>query len=305
MKRKPKTTKKARLSLAGRRVVIFYRPSTEAAIKKSQELAEWLKEQGTEVLASPRQKLGIDIKQISTKDLKKLDLVIVLGGDGTYLAAVHMLQGHTVPVLGVNMGSLGFLTETRLEDLFHTVISTLSGKMELRPRSMLNVTVYKNGKKQHEHVALNDIVIERGSETHLINLEIHSEKHLVSQLKADALIIATPTGSTAYNLAAGGPILHPETRSVVVTPVCPHALTSRPLIFPDDKSLRFQLKPTRDHRSSRRTAILTVDGIFCGPITQADEVVITRSPIDHITVRRPSHNFFHLLREKLKFGERN
>lgn len=301
----PRTTRKMRSTLDNRVIAILYRPSTELAIQKSEELAQWLIEQGSEVLAAPGQKLGRGIRQVTSKDLERLDLVVVLGGDGTYLGAVRMLEGHAVPVLGVNMGSLGFLTETRVEDLFNTVIATLAGKMDFRPRSMLSIEVRRNGKRTAEYLALNDAVLERGSVTHLINIEIHSEKHLVSQLKADALIIATPTGSTAYNLAAGGPILHPDTRSIVVTPVCPHALTSRPLIFPDDQNLKFQLKQTPEERDAGKNAILTVDGAHCGSITHADEILVTRSAIDHITVRKPSHNFFQLLREKLKFGERN
>ncbi|MDX9731234.1 MAG: NAD(+)/NADH kinase [Bdellovibrionales bacterium] len=297
--RTPRTTKKLRSTLDQRVVAILYRPSTPLASQKAVELAHWLREQGSEVLASPGQTLGRGIKQASNKDLDRLDLVIVLGGDGTYLGAVRMLKSHAVPVLGVNMGSLGFLTQTRVEDLFNTVIATLGNKMDFRARSMLAIEVYRKGKLHGEYMALNDAVLERGSITHLINIDIHCDKMHVGQVKADALIVATPTGSTAYNLAAGGPVLHPDTRSIVVTPVCPHALTSRPLIFPDDQSLNFRIT------QKDKNAILTVDGARCGEITFEDEVRITRSPIDHITVRKPSHNFFQLLREKLKFGERN
>lgn len=298
-KNSKKGTAKRPASLQRRVVAILYRPQTPLAVQKSVELALWLREQGSEVLAAPGQTLGRGIKSVTNKDLDRLDLVVVLGGDGTYLGAVRMLGRHAVPVLGVNMGSLGFLTETRVEDLFNTVIATLANKMDFRARSMLSIEVRRKGKLRLETMALNDAVLERGSITHLINIEIHSEKHMVGEIKADALIIATPTGSTAYNLAAGGPILHPEAKSIVVTPVCPHALTSRPLIFPDDQRLRFHIT------QKGKNAILTVDGAHCGEITYEDEVLITRSAIDHITVRKPSHNFFHLLREKLKFGERN
>lgn len=296
---KPKTTKRQRSTLDRRVIAILYRPQTPLAVQKAMELASWLREQGSEVLASPGQKLGPGTKTVASKDLERLDLVVVLGGDGTYLGAVRMLGQHAVPVLGVNMGSLGFLTETRVEDLFNTVIATLANKMDFRPRSMLSIEIRRKGKIRGSYLALNDAVLERGSITHLINLEIHSEKHLVGEVKADALVVATPTGSTAYNLAAGGPILHPEARSIVVTPVCPHSLTSRPLIFPDDLRLRFHIT------QKDKNAILTVDGANCGEVTSEDEVLITRSAIDHITVRKPSHNFFQLLREKLKFGERN
>ncbi|CAN5453891.1 NAD(+)/NADH kinase [soil metagenome] len=296
---RPRTTKKQRSTLDNRVVAILYRPQTPLAVEKATDLAKWLTEQGSEVLAAPGQTLGAGTKRVSSKDLDRLDLVVVLGGDGTYLGAVRMLGQREVPVLGVNMGSLGFLTQTRVEDLFNTVIATLANKMDLRPRSMLSIEVRRKGKLRGEYLALNDAVLERGSITHLINIEIHSENHEVGEVKADALIIATPTGSTAYNLAAGGPILHPETRSIVVTPVCPHALTSRPLIFPDDQRLKFHVT------QKGKSAILIVDGLNCGEMTHEDEILVTRSKIDHITVQKTSHNFFQLLREKLKFGQRN
>lgn len=306
--RKTKTSKRTKStvakdragsSLQNKTVAILYRPSTKLAIDKAHELAEWLEEQGSTVYSAPGQNLGRNIKSVQTKELEHLNLVVVLGGDGTYLGAVRMLGDHSIPVLGVNMGSLGFLTETRLEDLFNTVTAALSGKMEFRARSMLSVVVRRKGRVRYQGLALNDCVIERGSITHLINMEIHSEKHMVGVVKADALIIATPTGSTAYNLAAGGPILHPEARAIVVTPVCPHALTTRPVIFPDDQKLVFKMIQTD------KKAILTVDGARVGDLTLDDEVTVVRNPVDHVTIRKHSHNFFQLLREKLKFGERN
>ena len=289
-------------TFAPKNIAIMYRPGNSDAVKQAGDLAGWLMEQHFVVFSTPDQKFGAPqakIKKVTPQNLATLDWVIVLGGDGTYLRAVRMLEGRQTPILGINMGSLGFLTETRVEDLYKTVISTLQKKMEFRPRAMLNVEVRRGGKLVATHFALNDAVLERGSNTHLINIEIFSQKHLVGQVKADALIIATPTGSTAYNLAAGGPILHPETRAIVVTPVCPHALTSRPLIFPDDEQLSFKVL-TKDKR-----VVLTVDGLHCGEITFEDEVVIVRNELDHFVIRKPSSNYFSLLREKLQFGQRN
>ncbi|HVK60511.1 MAG TPA: NAD(+)/NADH kinase [Bdellovibrionales bacterium] len=277
----------------------MYRPATSEAVKQAKELSAWLAEQGYKVFAAPGQSLLKTNEAVSRAKLDDLDWVIVLGGDGTYLAAVRMLEGRHTPILGVNMGSLGFLTETRIEDLYKAVIDTVKGKMEFRPRAMLQIEVKRAGKVISRHVGLNDAVLERGSNTHLINIEIHSQKHLVGQVKADALIIATPTGSTAYNLAAGGPILHPEVKAIVVTPVCPHALTSRPLIFPEDQKLSFKVL------NQDKKAILTVDGVNCGELTHKDEVTIVRNEFDHQVIRKPSANFFSLLREKLRFGERS
>lgn len=280
-------------------VCLMYRPATNEAIKQANELANWLDEQGFKVYSAIDQTLKKPAQKLTRQKLDLIDWVIVLGGDGTYLGAVRMLEGRQVPILGVNMGSLGFLTETRLEDLYKSIISTLQNKNEFRIRSMLNIQVKRSGKTVSEYVALNDAVIERGSSTHLINIEIYSEKYLVGQMRADALIVGTPTGSTGYNLAAGGPILHPDVKAMVVTPVCAHALTNRPLIFPDDQQLSFRVL-TRDKK-----AVLTVDGVNCGDITHEDEVVIVRNKQDHFVIRKPSSNYFALLREKLQFGQRN
>ena len=295
----PKTAKTTRSKFSPKNIAVMYRPHTKDAIKSAKELAAWLLERGYVVYCTPGQKLIRDCLEVTPGTLDVLDWVIVLGGDGTYLRAVQMLGGRQTPILGVNMGSLGFLTEIRIEDLFGAVEGTLKGKMEFLPRSMLQIEVRRKGKKRLSAIALNDCVLERGSYTHLINIGIKSQKHLVADVKADALVIASPTGSTAYNLAAGGPICHPEVRAIVVTPVCPHALTSRPLIFPDDQALSFEVL------STDRRAILTVDGVSCGEITSDDEVSIVRSQKDHYVIRKPSSNYFALLREKLKFGQRN
>lgn len=284
---------------APKNIAVIYRPATPDAVKQAKDLAAWLMEQGYNVYCAPDQSLIRGCKKISAKNVDELHWVISLGGDGTYLGAVRLLEGRQIPILGINMGSLGFLTETRLEDLYKTVIATIQGKMEFKPRTMLHVQVRRGDKVVANHIALNDAVLERGSNTHLINIAIFSEQHMVGELKADALIVASPTGSTAYNLAAGGPILHPEVHAIVVTPVCPHALTSRPLIFPDDQKLSFRVL-TRDKR-----VILTVDGVNRGEITHEDQVVVVRSPVDHFVIRKPGSNYFSLLREKLKFGQRN
>ena len=196
------------------------------------------------------------------------------------------------------MGSLGFLTDIRKEDIFLALDLTLKNQMELRPRAMIDVKIKRAGKIVIESRALNDVVIERGPFSHLINLSIFSQNHLVNEVKADGLVISTPTGSTAYNLAAGGPILHPEVKSVVVTPICPHALTNRPIIFPDDQTLTFKIS------NKKQRAFLAVDGRNAGDLRANDEVMISRSQCDRWMIKKPSVNYFDLLREKLKFGER-
>jgi NAD+ kinase len=281
-------------------IAIVYRLQTPQAVSLAKKVAEYLKNKGYAVLTAPDQKVVPGTKPVkSTKQLDNVGLVIVLGGDGTYLRAVRILEGRSVPVLGFNMGSLGFLTAHPVDSVFATIDATLKGKMDLRPRSMIVAKIVRKGKVRGEYHALNDLVIERGSMSQLISTAIYSEKFLVSEVKADGFIIASPSGSTAYNLAAGGPILHPESPVFVVTPVAPHSLTSRPLIFPDNRELSFKL----DGKTEK--AHFIVDGQKVGEIVAEDEVVVNRSCYDHWMVRQPDHNFFHLLREKLKFGDRS
>lgn len=279
---------------------LVYRLETAKAVSMAEDVAKYLKERGFVVYTAPEQEVVPGTKAAKTKkQMDDLKLVIVLGGDGTYLRAVHLLEGRSVPILGFNMGSLGFLTAHNADSCFDIIDKTLNGKMVQRPRSMIHAKILRKGKVRAEYHALNDMVIERGSMSQLINTAIYSEKFLVSEVKADGFIVASPSGSTAYNLAAGGPILHPESPVFVVTPVAPHSLTSRPLLFPDDKELSFRL----DGKTQK--AHFIVDGQKQTEITADDEVIICRSCYDHLMVREPNHNFFHLLREKLKFGDRS
>lgn len=282
------------------KVAIVYRRDTALAKKMAQELSQWLIEKKISVYSHPKQSIPSkgSKKILRLKSFRKLDLVIVLGGDGTYLEAVRMLDNTEVPILGINMGSLGFLTNIPVEDMYKAVEQTLLLKKEMRPRTMLDVRLKRNGKIIAKHRALNDIVIERGSNSHLTNFSLYVDKQLISPIKADGVIIATPTGSTAYNLAAGGPILHPETRSIVVTPICPHSLTHRPTILPDHSRLSFKLN------ESAKSAFLTVDGVHCGEIKGNEEIQVEMASSIHYVLRDPKHNYFTLLKEKLKFGER-
>jgi NAD+ kinase len=282
------------------KIALVYRSETEAAVALAKKVSDYLKAKGFDLYTAQEQKLIAGTKGLKTKAQRDaLALTIVLGGDGTYLRAVRLLEGRDVPILGFNMGSLGFLTAHNADTVFETIDQALAGKMVLRPRSMIHAVINRKGKKRAEYHALNDMVIERGSMSQLINTAIYSEKFLVSQVKADGFIIASPMGSTAYNLAAGGPILHPESPVFVVTPVAPHSLTSRPLIFPDNRDLSFKLE------GKTQKAHFIVDGQKQTELNSDDEVVVTRSCYDHWVVRAPGHNFFHLLREKLKFGDRS
>lgn len=277
-----------------RKVAIVYRRGKAQALDLAKELTGWLWERKIQVYSHPAQKLP-GAKRIS--DVSTLDLVIVLGGDGTYLEAVRMLDGERVPVLGFNLGSLGFLTVHRGQDVYPMLELALKGKLEVKSRAMIQVRVQNESQVKAEFAALNDVVIERGGSSHMVYIGVTVDQLPITAIKADGLIIASPTGSTAYNLAAGGPILHPEVDAIVVTPICPHSLTSRPFIFPARRALQFSVL-------DRGRAVLTVDGQKKTAIGPADEVWVQRHTCDHLFLRKAGHNFFSLLREKLKFGER-
>jgi NAD+ kinase len=276
-------------------VALFIREESPKALQVAGELVEWLNKKSLTPYSSA------DLSgsgTLTSENASTMDLAVVLGGDGTYLRAVHALGGHKIPILGVNLGSLGFLTAHRLEDLYPLLEMVLKGQMEMRPRSTLRASLYQNGNLLKEHVSINDIVVERGQSPHLINVSVSIEEELVMETKADGLIFASPTGSTAYNLAAGGPIVHPEAKVILVTPICPHSLTSRPLVFPDDKTLSLRVL------GEGKSATLTIDGQKIGEIDSQMEIKIGRDKREHWVTRRQGHSYFKLLREKLKFGDR-
>lgn len=292
--------KEKKLSLkANKKIAIVYRIHSPDAVKMAKKVAETLKAKKYDLYTAPEQKTIAGTKTVvSSNELKEMSLIIVLGGDGTYLRAVRLLRGHPVPILGFNMGSLGFLTSHPVNEIFEVIHQTLKNDMVLESRSRLHTSVKLKSGKKLAFDALNDIVIERGSYSQLISTSVYYNKNFVNDIKADGLIISTPTGSTAYNLAAGGPILHPEVKAIVVTAVAPHSLSSRPLIFPDHEALILKLE------KQSNTANLIIDGQKVVELSPEDEVTITRCEKNHLMIRKPNHNFFALLKEKLKFGDR-
>ncbi|MBX2987493.1 MAG: NAD(+)/NADH kinase [Bdellovibrionaceae bacterium] len=297
---KKKTSKKVLVKKGrGQTVALVYRLQTPEAVKSARELAAWLASRGHKAFTAPEQKELPEAPLIKSKDFDKTDLVVVLGGDGTYLRAVRLLNDRPIPILGFNMGSLGFLTVHPVNRLIELTEKTLAGKMVSQPRTMIQAIVRRNGRKHADFRALNDVVLERGSYSHLINAAIYLGNQRISEVKADGFIVSSPTGSTAYNLAAGGPILDPCTRAFSLTPVAPHALTTRPLVLPDDVEIIFRLVPGRDQK-----AHFIIDGQKQLEVMNGDEVILRKSASDHLVVREPDFNFFTLLRDKLKFGDR-
>ena len=181
--------------------------------------------------------------------------------------------------------------------MYDIVEMALEGKLEKQERAMIEIEMRRQGKVRGRYLALNDLVIERGPESHLIHLGVHMESQMLHTLKADGLVIATPTGSTAYNLAAGGPILHPSVEGLAVTPICAHSLTSRPFVYSNFCGMSF-------HLLGKNRAMLSVDGVKVGEMTKADEVSVEKSKHTHTMLRRPGYKYFQVLKEKLKFGER-
>ncbi len=284
--------KSAKLSI--KNILLVFRNDTSEALKLATEVCSKLNDESIQSFSHPQQKIT-GCKQVS--DISTIDLVVVLGGDGTYLEAVRLLEGRKTPILGINLGSLGFLTNTLVSNAFSMIDKALNCELEMRPRSMLEAIV-KKPEGEFKYTALNDVVFERGAQSQLLNLSVFSQEHLITSLKADGLIFASPTGSTAYNLAAGGPILHPEVKAYTMTPICAHSLTDRPTIFPDNEVINIKIN------NIDQSANLTIDGQIRLQLTSNDEIILKKADCDHSVLRQPSHNYFNLLREKLKFGER-
>lgn len=226
------------------------------------------------------------------------DLIIVLGGDGTLLSASRHLKGKEVPILGVNLGGLGFLTETSVEELPSMVEKAIKGDFDISRRVMLLVTVKRGEDHVFEFSILNDAVITKDALARIIDIETYVNDEYLTTYKADGLIFSTPTGSTGYSLAAGGPLIYPSLANIMVTPICPHMLTNRPIILPEGVTARAVLS------SKEEKVLLTIDGQIGFPLEYGDEVIVRKSPYTTILVKSSSRGYFEILRNKLKWGER-
>src|SRR5687767_1275112 len=225
------------------------------------------------------------------------DAIVVLGGDGTLLAASHLLD-RPVPVLGVNFGHLGFLTEITLPELYPTLEGVLDGTYRYEERRMLRAVVHSPQQEDQAGDVLNDVVVTKAALSRIIELDVSVDGVFVSAFRADGLIVSSPTGSTAYNLAAGGPILHPTLPAFVLTPICPHMLTNRPLVISDQSTIEVHLQSARDGEVH-----ITFDGQTGFPLLNDDRVTVTRSPRSLRLVKSPTRDYYEVLRTKLKWGE--
>ena len=281
-------------------VGVIAKPGIPHASAIVSELVEWWRKRGIEVRLDHEASRYIGKPDGFDRDEvpEGTQLVIVLGGDGTLLAAARAVAGREIPIFPVNLGGLGFLTAITLDQLYPELEGALSGRQRVVPRRMLHGEVVRDGKAIASYEALNDIVIAKTQIARMIDLETYVDSQFVSTFKADGLIVATPTGSTAYSLSAGGPILFPAVAAICITPVCPHMLTNRPVLVPDSSVIEIIC------RASGQEAYLTVDGQVGEPLMVDDRVVCRSSGHQVYLVRPPKMFFFDVLRQKLKWGER-
>jgi NAD+ kinase len=269
----------------------------DKAKKKADELKQWLRSRKIEIV---RQKTVESGQKNSADRLlpapSDLDCIFVLGGDGTFLSAVRWIGDQKIPILGIKFGEVGFLAEIAEENLYHAAEKVLKGDFILRPRMRLSVEVRRRNKTVTREAVLNDVVINRGALARLAYIETYIDDHYLTTYSADGLIVATPTGSTAYSLAAGGPVIHPAVPGIILTPICPFTLTNRPLIVPESANIKIRLaKGSSD-------IILTFDGQKGLEINDQNEIVIQKGPHPIHLITLPDRQYFDILKNKLKWS---
>lgn len=278
---------------------IIVKPNHEEAYRTACELAEWFRTHGIEPLGEPciwSESPETDREAWGNEFAEKADLVVVLGGDGTMISAARMVGDNEVLVLGINYGSLGYLTDFRIEEMKPTIEAILRGEYDIDPRVMLRAEHWRGDEKLAEGRVLNDVVINKAALARIIEIEMDLNGQFVNSFRADGLIVATPTGSTAYNLSAGGPIIYPSMEAMVVTPICPFTLTNRPIVVPDDAEVELKLL------NENEGVVLTLDGQIGHAMESGDRVLIRKSRLPFHLVQPPNRNYFDVLRNKLKWG---
>jgi NAD+ kinase len=291
-----------------KRVGVVLKPHQPEALKTMCELAVWLAERGLTLVGGPEierdtisKRTGCAVAEVAPEHLAaNVDLVLVLGGDGTMIATSRMVADTEVPVLGINFGGLGYLAEFRIEELYTALESILSGNYRLDKRVMLSVELPGDQQgpqaAQAVHRVLNDVVINKSALARIIEIEAYLNDQFVNSFRADGLIVSTPTGSTAYNLSAGGPVIFPSMNAVVITPICPFTLSNRPIVVPDDATIELRLK------TDQEDVALTLDGQVGFPLKIDDRVVIRKSKTTFNLVQPMNRNYFDVLRDKLRWG---
>jgi NAD+ kinase len=286
-----------------RTVGLLAKPRSERATQLVPELIAWLNQRGIAVTLD--EEAGVYAGQLGKSRetvAASAELLIVLGGDGTLLSAARaainpIAGGRDIPLFAVNLGSLGFLTAIKVDDIYNQLEHVLRGDYNVAKRRLLHTELWRAGRKIAEHEALNDMVLTKTEIARMIDLEIYVDRYFVCVYTADGLIVSTPTGSTAYSLSAGGPIMTPTVSALVITPICPHMLTNRPVVVPDESEIQVTV------RNSGSTH-LTIDGQVGESLEPEDRVICRRSEHTISLVHPPGTAFFDVLREKLKWGDR-
>jgi NAD+ kinase len=280
---------------------IISKPVKETVCSVVPPLLEWLRARKIDTFIDKETQacIGAMAPMLARETMaEKVDLVVVLGGDGTLLSAARALGSHKVPMLAVNLGGLGFLTSVTLDQLYPMLEKVLAGQHRTGERMMLEAEVIRSGRASERHTALNDAVANKGALARMLDFDVSVDGEHVGRYRADGLIVATPTGSTAYSLAAGGPIIHPGLDAFVITPICPHMLTNRPLVIPDTSLVEI------DFSAAEAPVYLTLDGQIGIQMEPTDRVVIRKSANKVAFVRPPRKTYFEILRSKLRWGER-
>ena len=289
------------------RVGLVAKHRLDAAAGILAELAGWLEAQGVRAVFEAETAVLASLppgRPTTTRDQlpKACDVIVVMGGDGTLIGMAGRIAhaGVDVPIVGVNFGSLGFLTEITLPELYPTLEAVLAGKASMEERMMLHAQTIRRGQVAAERFVLNDVVITRAALSRIVELSVSVDGQRVMKVRADGLIVATPTGSTAYNLAAGGPIAHPAVDGILLTPIAPHMLTNRPLMIPGGSTIEVTPKPDGSHEE----VFVTFDGQSGHPAEGGDIVKVRRTPRPLRLIRASTRSYFDVLRQKLKWGER-
>ena len=263
------------------------------------DLVAWLRERDKDVVLDGKTAslIGEHSPAMKTQIAARADMVLVLGGDGTMLNAARLVEEQGVPILGVNMGGLGFLTEVTLDQLFPTLERVFAGEFTLEDRLMLRAEIHRHGEHVAQATVLNDVVVSKGTLARMIEVQIAIDGRFVTSLRGDGVILSTPTGSTAYSLSAGGPIMAPSVQALILTPICPHTLTHRPLLIPSNAMLEVTLT------SKDEGAMTTFDGQVGVAITQGDTVAVGASKHATRLIRFSDRTYYDVLRRKLKWGD--
>ncbi|MGB9715644.1 MAG: NAD(+)/NADH kinase [Thermodesulfovibrionales bacterium] len=263
------------------------------------DLLPWLRQKGCEVFIDIETASILNMEGFPRSKIPSLsEVIIVLGGDGTMLSTCRLVADKGIPVLGINIGGLGFITEVQVDRLYETLDRVLSDECPIEERLMLSTRVRRLGEIIAEYVVLNEVVVNKAALARIIDLETYVNHNYVTTYKADGLIISTPTGSTAYSLSAGGPILYPTLDNIIITPICPHTLTNRSMVIPGDSIVEVIL------RSPTERVYLTMDGQVGFSVMQNDVIEVAKAPFKTRLLIPCDRDYFEILRNKLKWGER-